>query len=223
MSLASSLRRHLLTGTLVLVPVAVTLWLVFLIASFVVKTLHLRIFRLEYLEVLPESVWLRALLSAAFEVGNFLTGLVITLVLIALVGVLVRTLIGKRLIAFWESIIGRIPFIRGIYGAAKQLTEAVLMTGEKSFSRVVLIEYPRKGLYCIGFVTGQTGGEVATKFEGKKMLNIFVPSTPNPTTGYYMILPESDVIPLDISAEDAFRMIISGGLSIPENHVNSKG
>lgn len=222
MSLGSSLRRHLLTGILVLVPVAVTLWLVFLIAGFVVRTLHLRIFRLEYLEILPESAFLRGLLAAALELGNFLTGLVITFALIAIVGVLVRTIIGKRLIAFWERIIGRIPFIRGIYSAAKQLTEAVLMTGEKSFLRVVLLEYPRKGLYCIGFVTGQTRGEVAGKFEGKKMLNIFVPSTPNPTTGYYMILPESDVIPLEISAEDAFRMIISGGLSIPENHVNAE-
>lgn len=216
------MRRHLLTGTVALVPAAVTLWLVFLIAGFVVKTLHLRIFRLEYLEVLPASMWVRGLLAVAFEVGNFLTGLIITFALIAIVGMLVRTLIGKRLIALWENIVGRIPFIRGIYGAAKQLTEALLVTGEKSFSRVALLEYPRKGLYCIGFVTGQTRGEVAVKFEDKKMLNIFVPSTPNPTTGYYIVLPESDVIPLDISVEDAFRMIISGGLSIPENHANAK-
>lgn len=216
------MRRHLLTGTVALVPAAVTLWLVFLIAGFVVKTLHLRIFRLEYLEVLPASMWVRGLLAVAFEVGNFLSGLIITFALIAIVGMLVRTLIGKRLIALWENIVGRIPFIRGIYGAAKQLTEALLVTGEKSFSRVALLEYPRKGLYCIGFVTGQTRGEVAVKFEDKKMLNIFVPSTPNPTTGYYIVLPESDVIPLDISVEDAFRMIISGGLSIPENHANAK-
>jgi uncharacterized membrane protein len=217
--IGEAIRRYFLTGTIVLVPVTVTLWLIFITARLVGHTLHLEILSPELLDIFTLPGWLKSLLAAVFHVGNFLTGFTITLALIMLVGVMVRTFIGKWLISFWENLIDRIPFVRGVYSAVKQLTEAIFLTGERSFTRVVLVEYPRKGMWVVGFVTGETCGEISQKLNQAKMVNVFVPSTPNPTTGYFLVMPEVDLIALDLSTEDAFRLIISGGLSNPESAI----
>jgi uncharacterized membrane protein len=109
----------------------------------------------------------------------------------------------------------RIPFVSPLYKAVKQLVETLLSGSTRDFKRVVLIEYPRKGVYGLAFVTGVSVGEIQRKTE-KKCINVFVPTTPNPTSGFYLILPEEDVIPLDMSVEDAFKVLISGGIINPE-------
>ena len=216
MSIGASLRRHFLTGSLVLVPVSITLWLMLIIARFVVRTLNLGVFPNEVPEVLASPLWLKVFMKTLFETGNFLTGFLITLVLVIVTGALVRTFVGRRLITYWEGLIDRIPFIRGVYGAVKQLTETMFAAEKHSFARVVLIEYPRPGLHSLAFVTGPTIGKIAEKFAEQRMLNVFIPSTPNPTTGYYLVIKEKDAIPMDLTPEQAFRIIISGGLSTGE-------
>lgn len=216
MSIGKTLKRQLLTGAIVLAPVGATLWLMYIMARFMVGVLHLGILPTSLVEYLMLPDWLAWVVSIAFEVANFLIGFIATLLIILAVGATVNTFVGRRLIRFWEGFIDRIPFIRGIYGAVKQLTEAIFVSGGRSFSRVVLIEYPRKGIRSIGFVTGKPGSGISKSISQENLLNIFIPSTPNPTTGYYLIMPENDCIPVDLSVEDAFRLIISGGLSTPE-------
>jgi len=212
-----NIKQYFLTGIIILAPLGVTLWLLFLIAGFVVRTLHVDLFPHGLPDYIPAPDWIRAAAIAVFETGNFLVGLLFALLLTFTVGALVRTYLGRRLISFGESLIDRIPFFRSVYNAIKQLTEAVFAAGEsKSFNRVVLIEYPRKGIHSLGFVTGPTRGEVADVLQDRKMINIFIPSTPNPTTGYYLVVPEEDAIEMDLTPEQAFRLIISGGLAVDE-------
>jgi len=210
-------RQYFFTGIIVIAPLGVTMWLLYWIARFIVRFLHVSLLPVEMVQYLPGPIWVRAIVSAVFQFGNFMVGLGITLLLTIIVGALVRTYLGRRLFAFSESLIERIPFIRSVYNAVKQLMEAIFLAREgKSFKRVVLIEYPRKGVWAIGFVTSETRGKVGDKFKDKTMLNVFMPSTPNPTTGFYMVLPKEDTIEMDLTAEQAFRLIISGGLAAPE-------
>jgi len=209
-----NIKQYFLTGILILAPLGVTVWLLLIVAKFIVHTFHVSILPRGLPDYIPLSDWLRAALVAVFEFGNFLIGLLLALVLIMAVGALVRTYVGKRLISFGESLIDRIPFIRSVYNAVKQLTETVFRVDEtKNFNRVVLIEYPRKGIRSIGFVTSRTRGQISRKLRNNNLLNIFIPSTPNPTTGYYLVIPEEDVIEMDLTPEEAFRIIISGGLA----------
>jgi len=132
-----------------------------------------------------------------------------------IVGFLARNYIGSKLIEFWENIVNKIPFIRTIYVAIKQLGEAIFAKKEKDFKRVVLIEYPREGIFTLAFTTGIGEGEIQKKTK-KRVLNIFVPTTPNPTSGFYLLVPEDEIKFLDMSVEDAFKLIISGGMATPE-------
>ncbi len=212
------IKQYFLTGIIIIAPLGITVWLLYWIAKFIVRFLHVQLLPVEMVQYVPGPIWLRGALSAVFQFSNFLVGLGVALLLTMLVGALVRTYLGKRLFSFGESIIDRIPFIRSIYNAVKQLTEAIFIAREgRSFKRVVLIEYPRKGVYAIGFVTSETRGRVGDQFEGKTMLNVFMPSTPNPTTGFYMVLPKEDTIPMDLTSEQAFRLIISAGLATSED------
>jgi uncharacterized membrane protein len=212
--MGKKLRRYFLTGIVILAPLGVTLWLLYLIARFVVRMIHIGLLPTNLFDFLPLPGWASVLTGMGLQTANFLIGLLFSLSLILGVGALVNTYVGKRLMRFGESLIERIPFIRSVYSAAKQLTESIFTnkTG-KSLNHVVLVEYPRKGIYCLGFVTGQTTGNLGAMFGDKKMKNVFIPSTPNPTTGYYLVLPEEDIREVDLSSEDAFRLIISGGLA----------
>jgi uncharacterized membrane protein len=140
-----------------------------------------------------------------------IVGALVTLAVILALGATTRSVIGRTFVHFWERVVERIPVARSLYSVIKQFMEAVLGQSEKNFKRVVLVEYPRQGLWAYGFVTGRS----ALLVEGMPadLLKVFVPSTPNPTTGYYVLVPEADVIDTRLSVEQAFRLIVSAGIS----------
>jgi len=201
------IKRNFLAGILVLVPISFTIYVVLLIFRTVDKLLN-------YLppKYNPETY-------LPFHIPGL--GFILAAILIFITGFLARNYIGNKLIQLWENIVNKIPFIRGIYLAAKQLMESVFSKADKNFKQVVLVEYPRKGVYALAFTTGITRGEVQEKTK-KKVVNIFVPTTPNPTSGFYLLVPEEELIFLDISVEDAFKLIISGGIVTPEKTQRGK-
>ncbi len=148
--------------------------------------------------------------------GTHIPGLAVifTFIIILICGILTRNYIGRRLIRFGDNIIARIPLVSTIYQATKQLLESIFTREAKHFRRVVLVEWPRKGLFAFAFVTREANGELQKKTK-QKTLGIFLPTSPNPTTGYYFLIPEEETIPLDISVEDAFKLILSAGIITP--------
>ena len=145
-------------------------------------------------------------------------GLVLAIILIMVTGILVKNYIGRRVVDFGEYILSGIPLVRPVYAAVKQVIQAMFGDTPYAFKRAILIEYPRKGVWALAFVTGKTYGEIEEKTE-KKMINVFLPTTPNPTSGFYLVIPEEDTIPLSISVEDAFKLLISGGVVEPGGKV----
>lgn len=138
-------------------------------------------------------------------------GLVATLALVLLTGVVGTNFIGRRFIEVGERILARIPIARSVYITLKQLVDSFVSQDRNAFHQVVLVEYPRKGIYSVGFLTGMAREEAQAK-TGQKMVNVFLPSTPNPTTGWLVLVPEDQVIPLDISVEDGLKLVISAGM-----------
>jgi len=139
---------------------------------------------------------------------------VLAVVLVLATGMVVANFLGKRIVAAWESLLARIPLVRTLYAAIKQIMEAVLATDAKSFSKVLLLEYPRKGVWSFAFMTSDELGEVQDK-TNEKVISVFIPTTPNPTSGFVLMVPASDVIELDMSVEDGLKMIISMGVVVP--------
>ena len=143
-------------------------------------------------------------------------GLIIVFIFTTFVGVLATGLFGRTLIRLWENILSRMPVVRSVYSAIKQILETVMATQSDAFRQAVLVEYPRKDIWAIGFVTGSTKGEVGENVD-KKMVNVFMPTTPNPTSGFLLFFPEKDLIFLKMSVEDALKLVVSGGMVIPKN------
>jgi uncharacterized membrane protein len=141
-------------------------------------------------------------------------GVIATVVLIFTAGFLTTSYLGGKFFRFAEALVERIPLVRGIYQAIKQIVQTMVSKEGQSFKRVVLVEFPRPGLYTVAFVTGVTTGELKDK-TGGNCINLFVPTTPNPTSGYYVMVPEDDVTDLEMSVEEAFKLIISGGMIAP--------
>ena len=151
------------------------------------------------------------------QLGFTIPGIGILLALLALLGtgLIAANYFGKRFVGFWESLLERIPLVRNIYSAVKRFVEIILSDSTQSFSRVLLIEYPRKGLYSLSFQTSQNLGEIQEK-TGEEVVCVFVPTTPNPTSGLILMVPEQDVIELDMNVEDALKMVISLGVVVPD-------
>jgi uncharacterized membrane protein len=195
------LKSYFLTGLLVLVPITLTLlvvrWLVRLMDNLLKSVLPMAL--------RPEQI---------FGISVPGIGLVATLLLILLVGVLTANIFGRSLVNFTEMLVDRIPFVKGIYTLFKQVSDTILNRDRGAFSKVVLIEYPRRGIWAVAFVTGVTQGEAQLITE-KKLINIFVPTTPNPTSGFYILVAEDDMIELSMTVEEAFKLIISGGMVTP--------
>jgi len=148
-------------------------------------------------------------------------GILLALLLLLGTGLIAANYFGKRIVDFWESLLDRIPLVRNVYSAVKRFLEVVLSDSSQSFSRVLLIEYPRKGLYSLSFQTSQNLGEIQKK-TGEYVVCVFVPTTPNPTSGLILMVPEQDVIELDMNVEDALKMVISLGVVVP-NEDNNNG
>ena len=151
------------------------------------------------------------------QLGFTIPGIGILLALLVLLGtgLIAANYFGKRFVDFWESLLERIPLVRNIYSAVKRFAEIILSDSSQSFSRVLLIEYPRKGLYSLSFQTSQNLGEIQEKI-GEDVVCVFVPTTPNPTSGLILMVPEKDVIELDMNVEDALKMVISLGVVVPD-------
>lgn len=201
-SVKDRIRNYFIAGTLTVVPLSISVYVIFLI----LKNAD-RIFN-----IIPEKVNPKTYLP--FPVPGL--GIFIVVSGVFIVGVLVRNYVGSKIVAFGENIVYRIPLVRPLYSAVKQLLMAIFSQSNDTLKRVVLVEYPRKGIYAIGFITGTPSGEVQEKTH-QKVINVFLPTTPNPTSGFYLLVPESEVIPLSMTVEEAFKLIMSGGVVAPES------
>lgn len=148
-------------------------------------------------------------------------GVLLAVALVLITGMIMANLLGRRLVAFWESLLARIPLVRTLYSAVKQIMEAVLATDAKSFRKVLLVEYPRKGVWSLAFMTSDDLGEVQDKTIAN-VISVFIPTTPNPTSGFVLMVPESDVIELDMAVEEGLKMIISMGVVVPNSQAYQK-
>lgn len=142
-------------------------------------------------------------------------GFLATVAIIFLVGTLTTNIIGRKLVAMTEGLLLRIPLVKNVYGASKQLFDAITLPGRGAFRQVVMLEYPRLGLYALGFITA-TQAEGFQDLVGEKTVNVFIPTAPNPTSGFFLVVPERSVIPVPISMEEALKLIVSGGLIVPD-------
>jgi uncharacterized membrane protein len=194
-------RKYLLAGLLVWLPLGVTV--------LVIKALIDLMDRV--LVFIPDQYTPEALLG--FHIPGL--GVVLSLIVLFATGIVVANLFGKRLVAIWEALVARIPLVNTIYSAVKQVAEAVFANKGKSFRKVLLIEYPRKGVWAIAFYTGSTVGEIQEK-TSKEVVNVFLPTTPNPTSGFLLMVPREDVIELDMPVDEGVKLIMSLGVIVPE-------
>ena len=198
--LRTSLKNYFLTGLLVILPIFITVYII-------LSLIRAMDAILKYIpaKYLPET-YLQSHIPGL--------GLILVVVLVFVVGLLTRNFIGRKIVKLGENIVDRIPLVRVLYTGVKQLLEPLFLQKTNAFKSVALIEYPRRGVHVIGFVTGESKGEVQNK-TSKTMMNLFVPTTPNPTSGFYILIPEDEVVYLNMSVEDAFKLIISGGIVSP--------
>jgi len=195
------LRKFLVAGLLVWVPLGVTIVLIKILVDLMDQTLLL----------LPLAYRPETLLG--FRIPGL--GIVLTLVVLLVTGILVANILGRKLVHFWENLLNKIPLVRTVYSAAKQFAEIVFADSTKSFNKVALIEYPRKGLYSLCFQTSDDLGEVQHR-TGEEVVCVFVPTTPNPTSGLILMVPKSDLIELDMEIEQALQMVVSLGVVVPD-------
>ena len=203
MNLVVRIRRYIVAGLLVWLPVGATI----LIGAFLIDLMDRLLFLIPP-PYRPEE-WL------GFRIPGL--GAVLALVVLVVTGIFVANLVGRRMVNFYESLLARIPLVRTIYGAVKRFAELVLSDSSESFKKVLLIEYPRKGLYSLCFQTSEHPPEVETR-AGVEMVTVFLPTTPNPTSGFMLFVPAKDVRELDMPVEEALKMIISLGVVVPEWH-----
>ncbi len=194
------LRTYFITGLLVLVPLAITLWVLNLIVGTLDQSL-----RLLPPNWRPESV-------IGFYLPGF--GTVLTLVIIFVTGVITQNFIGNRLVKLWELLLQRIPVVSSIYSSVKQVSDTLLSSSGNAFRKALLIEYPRAGVWTIAFQTGVPGGDVRNHLKGE-YVSVYVPTTPNPTSGFFLILRREDTVELDMSVDEALKYIVSMGVVAP--------
>lgn len=204
-----NLKNDLIAGLLVVIPLATTIWLTITIASWVINLLTLLPKQLNPFDNLHPIL---------VNLLNLLVGLAVPLLGILVIGLMARNIVGRWLLDLGERILQGIPLAGSVYKTLKQLLETLLKDSKEKFRGVVLVEYPRPGMWAIAFVTGTISGDIKSQFS-QKMLSLFIPTTPNPTTGWYAIVPEDETISLSISIEDAFKVLISGGIVSPDNSV----
>ncbi len=205
--LKQDLKNDLIAGLLVVIPLATTIWLTITIASWVVN----------FLTRIPKQINpfdnLHPILG---NLINLLVGFAVPLSCILLIGLMARNIAGRWLLDLGERLLQAIPLAGAVYKTLKQLLETLLKDSNGKFRRVILIEYPRRGIWTIGFVTGTLGEDFPCPRSGP-MLSVFLPTTPNPATGWYAVVSEDEVIDLPISVEDAFKVIVSGGIVSPSD------
>ncbi len=203
--LIARLRSSFLTGIVVIAPVGLTIWLIWSVVGWIDSV------------VLP-------LVPATFRPEQYIginlrgVGVIIFLFFTIFVGWIAKGIIGRSLIHFGEGLVNRMPVVRSIYSGIKQISETVFAQSERSFEKACLIQYPRKGIWAIGFISTTAKGEVSQRAEtGGRLMSVFLPTTPNPTSGFLLFLPEEDVIELRMSVEEAAKLVISAGLVYPSD------
>lgn len=196
------LKNDLIAGLLVVIPLATTIWLSYVIANWAIK----------FLTEIPKQINpFDGLNPIVTNLLNFSVGLTVPFGLILIIGLMARNIVGRWLLDVGEKILQGIPLAGSIYKTLKQILETLFQDSETKFRRVVLVEYPRKGVWSVGFVTGKISDMIQSQFD-KPVLSIFIPTTPNPTSGWYAVIPAEEVITLSLSIEDAFKILISGGI-----------
>lgn len=197
------MKKYFVTGLLVWVPLTITVWVLQLVVSTLDQSLLL----------LPPQ-WRPSELFG-FKVWGF--GAVLTLLVVLLTGMIASNFFGARLLRFWEGILNRIPVVKSIYSSVKQVSDTLLGPGGQAFRKALLVQYPRHGSWTIAFLTGQPGGEVQSGLGGGDFVSVYVPTTPNPTSGFFLMMPREEVIELDMSVDTALKYIISMGVVGPES------
>ncbi|MDO9404980.1 MAG: DUF502 domain-containing protein [Polaromonas sp.] len=196
----ASLRRWLLAGLLVLVPLAITFW----VLSWIVGVLD------QTLLILP-AAWQPDKLIG-FHMPGF--GVLLTLLIVLVIGGMASNFFGRRLVSWGNALLSRIPIVRSIYSSVKQVSDTVFSENGNAFRKAMLVQWPREGVWTIGFLTGLPGGDVVNHLHGE-YLSVYVPTTPNPTGGYFVMLKKSDCIELRMSVDEALTYVISMGVVVP--------
>jgi uncharacterized membrane protein len=202
-----AIRKWLLAGLLVLVPLGVTVWLV----NWIVGTLD------STLLILPGSWHPDRLLG--FHVPGF--GVLLALAIVLAIGALASNFFGRKLVSWWDMLLNRIPIVRSIYSSVKQVSDTVFSENGNAFRRALLVQWPREGVWTIGFQTGTPGGDVSNHLQGD-YLSVYVPTTPNPTGGYFVMLRREHCIELNMSVDQALTYVISMGVVVPGNSATLK-
>ena len=201
LKLLTRLRNYLISGLLFWIPLILTIIVIKFFLEFVDGLIPQ--------EYLPEAVF-------NLETSIPGSGIILLLLIILITGILVTNILGRRLVALWERLLNRIPGFRNIYNILKKVSDTVLNTSSQSFKKAFLIQYPSKGVWVIAFQSGDYRGE-AESIIGEETINLFVPTTPNPTSGFFVLIPKKDAFELDISVEDAFKLVISAGVVTPDS------
>jgi uncharacterized membrane protein len=199
------MKRYFIAGLLVWVPLAVTIWLI----RFLVTTMD---------GVLPE--WMIPDVIERQHIPGM--GLVAVLLLVFATGVLVANFIGERLVRWWEMLLARIPIVRTIYSSVKQVSDTILSPNGQAFRKAVLVQYPRQGSWTIAFLTGAPGPGVIEHLPGEHV-SVYVPTTPNPTSGFFLLMPKREVVELDMSVDAALKYIVSMGVVAPPGNTRRSG
>jgi uncharacterized membrane protein len=194
------LKKYFITGLLVWVPLGITLWVLHLLVTSMDQTLLL----------LPERLQTENL----FGVHIPGMGVVLTLLVLLGTGLITANILGQRLLLFWESLLSRIPVFKSIYNSVKQVSDTLFSSNGHAFRKALLVQYPREGTWTIAFLTGRPGGDVVNHLQGD-YVSVYVPTTPNPTSGFFLMMPQKDVIVLDMSVDEALKYIISMGVVAP--------
>lgn len=194
-----AIKKYFITGLLIWVPLVITVWVLKLVVGTMDQSLLL----------LPKVLHPETYLGFAIPgIGSILT-----IAVVLLTGLVTANIIGQRLVRFWEALLGRIPVVKSIYYSVKQVSDTLFSSSGEAFRKALLVEYPRKGSWTIAFLTGQPGGAVADHLADH--VSVYVPTTPNPTSGFFLMMPRADVIELDMSVDEALKYIISMGVVAP--------
>lgn len=203
----TQLKAYFIAGFITIVPVMAAVFLVTIAMKLLFKFFGSPfLFLLQTLfHINISGNWL-----ILFDILGILCGTICVLIIITIIGMLVASILGQTLFVWFETFLIKVPFISNFYGAIKQLMEILFSTGKSSFTRVVLVEYPRKGVYSVGFVTAEDNLSISNML-GEKMTNLYIPTALNIASGFMIIVPAKDIVPLEISVEDGLKLVISGG------------
>lgn len=198
------IKRYFLTGLLIWVPLVITAWVLTTIVSVADQTLRL----------LPQALHPINLLGINIPGA----GMLVALAVLFATGLLATNFIGQKLVSWWERLLARIPVVNSVYNAVKQVSDTIFSSNGEAFRKALLVQYPRQGSWTIAFLTGKPGGDVVNHLEGE-FVSVYVPTTPNPTSGFFLMLPAKDVVELDMTVDEALKYIISMGTVAPPSHV----